>query len=283
MNRRNFLATASVAGTGALAGCAGLLGRGRADGSDVETTPGPRQGDQLPADQSPDDGYPPTFESRPPEQDLSGVDFSPYDVDGGSVMNASDTVTVTLAPIEVAYYWYARGEARFVDARPRSSYRRSHVYGALSSPYNSAIDGTPVADWPTGDRVVCYCTCPHHQSSIRAAELQAYGFEEMYVIDEGFEPWIQDHSYPVAGERVNALPELRYVDGRTAESDAGETAWAYHVGSDYTEATKIARDGRYRLHVRIADPDAEVRIETPSYTVTDTLDALASTTVTANY
>lgn len=283
MNRRTFISAAGTAGIGALAGCAGVLGgTGGTDGSDIETTPGPTQGDRLPADQSPDDGYPPSFEAQPPEQDLGEV-FSPYKVSANSVINASDTVTVSLAPIEAAYYWYARGEARFVDARPRVSYDRSHIYGAVSSPYNDPIEGTAVADWPTGDRVVCYCTCPHHQSSIRAAELQQYGFEEVYVIDEGFAPWLQDRSYPVAGDDVSALPEPLYIEGQTDAAEAGQTVWAYEVGTDYTEATKIGDDGSYRLQLRVADPTAEIEVETPSYTVRDTLDALVSTTVTADY
>ncbi|MFB6120324.1 MAG: rhodanese-like domain-containing protein [Halobacteriaceae archaeon] len=284
MDRRTFLAAAGVAGAGALAGCAGVLGgQGGTDGSNVPTSPGPRQGDSLPADQSPNDGYPPDFDEQPKAADVSQATFSPYNVGGGSIMNASETVTVTLAPIEVAYNWYARGEARFVDARPRTFYERSHIYGAVSSPYNTAIDGTPIAEWDTGDRVVCYCTCPHHQSSIRAAELQQYGFEEVYVIDEGFAPWLQDFNYPVAGQQVSSLPAPTYIEGRTDASDAGKTAWAYRVGTDYTEATKIERDGAYRLQLRIDDPSAEIRVETPSYTVTGALDALSSTTVTADY
>jgi rhodanese-related sulfurtransferase len=288
VNRRAFLAGTATAASAGLAGCAGLLGSSSGpdtdtdDASALTLTPGPTQGDSLPADETHADGYPPDFDERPPEQTVGEGHFEPYDVSGSSVMNADSTVTVTLASIDAAYYWYARGDARFVDARPHASYEASHVFGAVSSPYNTAIEGTTVADWPTDDRVVCYCVCPHHQSSIRAAELQRYGFENVYVIDEGFRPWLQDRNYPVAGSRVDSLPEPWTIAGETAPADAGDTAWARHADSDQTEATKIAPDGSYEMALRFRDVTAAdvVTVSTPSYEVSGPLGDLAAEVVT---
>jgi len=281
VHRRQYLAALGAAGAGALAGCAGVLGGGDSGSVDLTLDPGPSQDDDLPADQDAGDGYPPAFDEHPPEQAVDEGWFEPYDVAGRDVMNADETVTVTLAPIDVAYYWYARGEARFVDARPRYNYDRAHVYGAVSSPYNTALDGS-VGDWATADRIVCYCRCPHHQSSIRAAELQSAGFERVYVIDEGFEPWLKDRNYPVVGSQVESNLEPVPIEGRTDAGDAGATAWARHAPTGQTEATKIGDDGTYGMVLRFADVDAdsEITVETPSYEVTGRLADLAAGVVT---
>ena len=285
MNRRNFLAASGAVGTGALAGCAGVLGSGGGtDGSGVTTTPGPRQGDPLPTDESPGDGYAPSYDEFPPEQDISSENFGSNTVPGGDIYNGDSDVTVTLASIETTYYWYARGEARFVDSRSGVAYDNAHVHGAVLSSANYAIEQTPVAEWDTEDRVVCYCRCPHHLSSIRAAELMNYGFEEVYVIDEGFGEWLKDYEFPVAGTGVNANLDPWTIVGQTDAGDAGQTAYTRHPESGQREATPIASDGSYSMGLYFygVTPDTEITVETPSYTVTDDLSSLSSGTVTAD-
>jgi rhodanese-related sulfurtransferase len=284
VQRRTFLAAAATVGASGIAGCASLLGGGGGtDGSSVTTKPGPTRDSDLPPDQEPTDGFPPAFDSRPPEQRLGDENFASNTVSAGNVPTLSSDASVTLASIEATYYWYARGEARFVDARGGVAYDSAHVYGAVLGPAGYPVAETPVADWSTEDRVVCYCRGPHHLSSIRAAELEQYGFEEVYVIDDGFGAWLEDYRYPVAGRNVAASLEPWTIAGETDPADAGETAWATHAESGQREATPIAADGTFEMDLYFYGVGAEsaVTVETPSYTVDGDLGTLASGTVTA--
>ncbi|WP_435175460.1 rhodanese-like domain-containing protein [Halorussus sp. AFM4] len=263
--RRAFLAGVAAATTG-LAGCFGT--------SDGGAT-GPKNGDDLPSDSDPDDGYPPAFEDTPTSRSVNTDAFDTTTVEG---------TAVPLAPVEDVYYWYARREARFVDARGPSSYDRSHVFGAVLSPAPNGTEGSggdPVDQWPKDARVVCYCSCPHHLSSLRAASLLSEGYRNVFVIDEGFREW-HDRNYPVAGQRTERLPPIRVVEGRTDAAFAGETAWARHLGSGQREATRIRSDGAYRLELPFAGvtDSSVVAVRTPAYRVEAPLGELTAGTLT---
>ena len=263
--RRAFLTGVAAASAG-LAGCFG--------GTDGAAT-GPKNGDDLPRDQDPDDGYPPTFEAAPTSQSVNPDSFETTEVDG---------VSVPLAPVEDVYYWYASRDARFVDARGPSSYDRSHVFGAVLSPAPNGTEGNepdPVDQWPKNDRIVCYCSCPHHLSSLRAASLLSNGYKNVFVIDEGFREW-HDRNYPVAGQSAESLPPIRVIEGRTDAAFAGETVWARHLRSGQREATRIGTDGGYRLELPFADvtDSSVVAVRTPSYRVEAPLGELTADTVT---
>jgi rhodanese-related sulfurtransferase len=295
-NRRRFL---KLTGTAALAGLAGCSGQESPETTATEATTGaggssanetrvstaahrdrmrgPREGDDLPRDPNPSDGYPPEFDTVPEERT---IDASSYEVLTREVDGA--TVDVPLVPIEDAYYWYARGEARFVDARSETGYDVSHIFGAVLSPAPDGLRYDPTDDWNPRDRVVTYCHCPHHLSSLRAASLLQGGFDEVYAIDEGFQAWL-DRDYPLAGSDTDRDYTVRTIEGTTSAADAGETAWAIHPPSDQVEATEIAADGSYTLELKFVEVDSQstVRIETPSYTIEAPLGVLTSRTVTA--
>ena len=137
---------------------------------------------------------------------------------------------------------------RFTDTRGSTSYNRSHIYGAV---LNTAPDGLetndPIAAWPKPDRIVCYCACPNHMSSLRAASLLSDGYEEVYAIEEGFTEW-QKREYPMAGEDVESRPNVRIIEGQSDAKYAGETAWARHEPTGQREATAIAEMGRITLN-----------------------------------
>ncbi|WP_121821519.1 rhodanese-like domain-containing protein [Halostella salina] len=282
MNRRTYLA--SVAATAALAGCLGSNGSG--DGTTertaTETSGGPATGTatadydtngEFPPDEDPTDGYPPEFDEVPDEREVDTSSFGTVDRDG---------VEVPLAPIDVANYWYRRGEARMVDARGRKQYDTSHVYGAVLSPAGrGGTDGDPVVEWPEGDRIVCYCGCPHHLSSIRAASLIDGGYEEVYVIDEGFWEW-HGRDYAMAGTNLSETPFGHVVSGQADARFAGETAWARHEPTGQREATTIGDDGRFSMTLRFVDVDRDspIRVETPGYAVEAPLGRLVDATVT---
>lgn len=219
MNRRGYL---TVCGTlcGGLAGCSG----NSKDSS--EGTAGPAR-----------DGYPPESGTTPTDRTIDTSAFETTTVEG---------VDVPLAPIDATHHWYRGRAARFVDARGQAQYDRSHITGAVLSPAPDGTGDDPVEAWPTDDRIVCYCGCPHHLSSLRAASLIENGYGQVYVIDEGFWEW-QDRGYPISGEedfdRTGSTANfwadssrIRWPDGvgmaradRTARSDTHRRRWYLHA------------------------------------------------------
>ncbi|WP_042665513.1 rhodanese-like domain-containing protein [Haloferax sp. ATB1] len=296
-SRRRFLQLTGAATIAGLAGCSSGSPEGTTSTSTQTTTAnatqtttqtttaapenqmrGPREGDDLPTDSKPSDGYPPEFDTVPEER---SIDTSSYDTLTREVHDV--TVEVPLVPIEDAYYWYARGEARFVDARSETGYDVSHIFGSVLSPAPDGRTLDPTDDWNEADRVVTYCHCPHHLSSLRAAMLLATGFENVYAIDEGFQAWL-DRNYPLAGSDTNRDYTVRTIEGETSRLDAGETAWAFHPQTDQVEATEIESDGSYALELKFVQVDAQstIQVETPSYAIQAPLGELTSGTVTAD-
>ncbi len=215
MNRRDFLAVTAVS----VAGLSGCLNRSSGSGSDSAQYPMPEDGNV--------DGYPPKFDKVPKKKrfDPSTFDIKKVDVKNGH------TEKVKLVPIDIAYNWYKRREARFADARGVKQYETSHIYGAVlsSAPgITGAPKRDPVTNWPKDDRVVCYCGCPHHLSSIRAAALMDNGYSDVYVIDEGFWEW-HSRDYPIRGNHTSYNPTGYIIEGVTDPKFAGKTAWARQV------------------------------------------------------
>ena len=278
MNRRTFLATVGVGLAGGVAGCAGGGGTPTEENPDGASGGGTAplnhpgtlsttfaaNGD-YPTDENPADGYPPAFADRPSSPDADPDSFETLSVNGE---------TVRLAPIDDVQRWYRRGEARVVDARGLEQYERAHVYGGVSSPAQRNSAGGAIDGWPREDRVITYCGCPHHLSSIRAAGLQKAGFTEVYALDEGFlgrpDSW-SDQRYPMAGTRFAGGNQARVqqwtISGAVDSRYAGEYVWAT-AGRQY-EAAPVRSDGSYELHLKFADVSAEtpVRVRTPTDSV----------------
>lgn len=210
----------------------------------------------------------------------SGGD-EPSGDDGSFETIAVEGEQVPLAPIEVTYDWYEAGTARFADARGQGQYDDAHVEGAVWSPAPDGRENDPVEEWPTDERIVCYCGCPHHLSSLRASSLIAAGYEEVYVIDEGFGEWLK-RKYPVEGARVEKRAPARVIRGRSDASFAGEPVYATHQPSDQREANFVGDDGRYELTLHFSDvtDDSEIRIDAPDYTVIAPLSELTADVVT---
>lgn len=295
MDRRTFLG-ACLAGISSTAGCVlsgdadpsagspvtdatpaeGQPGGSGMPGSTATATPlpGPRMGADLPADPDPDDGFPPLFDRYPEERAIETDGFETIDVEP-KYLDGNTAVSVPLAPIDACYYWYARGEARFVDARAESQYELAHVLGAVASP--ALEDLAPaIEDWPTADRVVCYCGCPHSLSSIRAAKLLEADFESVYALDEGFQEWFT-RDYPMAGSHLEDQPSEYLVEGVTDPAAAGERAAVTHEPTGQFATARIRDDGTYAVGVRFRDVTIEsvVVVETPAYSVETTIrDAL---------
>lgn len=279
MHRRSLLSAIGVAAATTLAGCSSEGGTGtQTPGNAPYEHPGTldetfvSNGD-YPADEDPGDGYPPEFPDPPSAPDV--------DDDALETLTVNEE-TVKLVSIDAARAWYLRSEARFVDARGLTQYNRSHLYGSVLSTAQQDSDGGGIDGWPTDERIVTYCGCPHHLSSLRAAGLSKSGYGNVYVIDEGFGEW-SDQGYPMAGttfgdQTSNSVSEWQ-LDGDTDPSHQGEYAWA-SMGRQY-EAAPIGDDGSFSIQLKFSDVTerSPVQVSTPEYTLTRPLGELASTTI----
>ncbi len=270
MKRRAVLGALATGVAGGFAGCANTMGGGETAPTTEQPTPFEHPGTldvsfatngEYPTDDDPADGYPPEFPDPPAAPDADPSSFETIEANGE---------TVRLAPIDVVEQWYRRGETRFVDARGIGQYERAHVYGAVASPAQQGSAGSGIPDWPTDDRVVTYCRCPHHLSSVRAAGLQNSGYTNVYALDEGFGAWI-DRGHPMAGVPEDETTVSEWTLEGTDPEGPGAYAWV--SAERQYEAAPIAADGSYALHARFSNvsADTEVTVSTPSYTVRGTL------------
>lgn len=177
----------------------------------------------------------------------------------------TDGVNVPLVPMEDAVQWHENGEAIFVDARSRTEFEKARVADAVLSPApDGRDDDDPLNDVETETRIVTYCGCPHHLSTLRGASLIQEGYVDTYALEEGFFPW-KDVGHPLAGEEVETTPSLYRIDGQTAPAHAGEFAWVRHEPTGQREPSPIREDGTFTIDVRFyeLDPESEVRVSTP--------------------
>lgn len=189
MRRRAFLAAAGST----VAFTAGCLGSGGSDS--VELSP------------------------KDPDPSVSevGLALNPVDVPDRDVDNSrfkdyqTEGKTIKLIPLDVAYYWYNTRKARFVDTRVRSQFEAVHVEGAAHSPAPEGGSGDPLDDVGKEDRIVAYCTCPHHLSGIRTANLLSEGYSGVYALDPGFDPWV-NNGYQVGGSDAQNPDMSDYPD-----------------------------------------------------------------------
>lgn len=199
----------------------------------------------------------------------------------GYPTKTTDGVDVPLVPLADAIQWYRDDAGLFADARSRRAFEAARIAGAVYSPAPDGQDeGDPVAGRPKDTRVVTYCSCPHHLSTLRGSTLIRNGYAHTYAIDEGFRAW-RDAGYPLEGKEVEETPASFTVAGRTDPAHAGEFAWLRHDPSGQREAAPIDDRGRFTLHVRFYDvgPDTPVRLSTPAGEVVEPLGALAGGTV----
>ncbi|NHN43263.1 rhodanese-like domain-containing protein [Halorubellus sp. JP-L1] len=284
MKRRTFAAAA----TGTLAGLSGCLGgplglgestttgEGTTDSGAATTGTSGASGtgtstSSLPAEI---DGYPDSVAEQPEDREVDTSDLDTVE-EGG--------VEVPLLPVEDTHVWWAYRRARFADARGPDQYENSHIEGAVfsSAAERYRDDDDPVERWGKQDRIVCYCGCPHHLSSIRASQLINAGYENVYVIDEGFFEWT-DRGYPVTGDGGGI--EKFTVEGEVDARYEGENAWASPVESEQLESTDVASDGSFALHCKFVDVtmDTRLRVDTPAWSTTGTVRELTADVVHGN-
>jgi cytochrome c oxidase cbb3-type subunit 3/ubiquinol-cytochrome c reductase cytochrome c subunit len=85
-----------------------------------------------------------------------------------------------------------------LDARPHADFVDGHLAGAVSIPFfdlELVIDELPKDVW-----IINYCGCPHAVSGQSFDTLEAAGFGQIAVLDEGYYEWVA-RGYPIeAGE-----------------------------------------------------------------------------------
>lgn len=226
----------------------------------------------LQPDVDPSDGYPPLPINMPQESF-----FNPATLDTIEV----NSQTIHLVPIDTVYNWHQRGEARFVDSRSQSQYYSSHILGSVLSP---APSGSGVVDptkkWPKNDRIVTYCGCPLHLSSLRAASLLDSGFTNVYVLQEGFWEW-HDRNLPLSGSAPLIEPPLRFISGKTDPSLSGQTIWIRDLEHGQIEAAVIQSNGEFIFETRFSSvhPGTLFSLKTPTNTIVVPLSDLMNNSI----
>lgn len=81
-----------------------------------------------------------------------------------------------------------------LDARPPGDYIESHISGAVSVPFYAVAAAS--AALPKDVWLITYCGCPHAESDAAADALEALGYSQVKVLDEGFWEWT-GQGYPV--------------------------------------------------------------------------------------
>jgi cytochrome c oxidase cbb3-type subunit III len=95
---------------------------------------------------------------------------------------------------EVYQAYEAQERMVLLDARAPFDYVQGHIKGAVSVPFYATdeyLDQLPKDAW-----IVCYCACPHAESTAAAKVLMNNGFNKVKVIDEGLPAW-EEASYPM--------------------------------------------------------------------------------------
>ena len=190
----------------------------------------------------------------------------------------TEGIAVPLVPLADATQWYEDDIGVFADARSRTAFEQARIAGAVHSPAPDGLaSNDPIAGRPKDTRVVTYCGCPHHLSTLRGATLIQNGYVHTYAIDEGFHAW-RRAGYPLEGESIENTPQSFTITGRTDPAAAGEMAWAWHDPSGQREATPITTDGQFAIHVQFYDvtPESRIRLTTPAGELTDSLGVLSS-------
>lgn len=195
-----------------------------------------------------------------------------------------DDREIPLVPLEDAHEWYEAGDAQFVDTRGPGQYASAHVEGAiLSPPTSSSAEGDDaLEDVPADTRLVTYCDCPHSLAVMRASELRADGFEDVYALDDGFPAW-EEAGHPTERDDGTAAIDAREIVGRSSPDHEGEYVWLTTLDGSQTEITQVESGGVYKLTVRFADVDDEtvLSLEAPDYELEATLETLTDGEVRA--
>ncbi len=113
------------------------------------------------------------------------------------------------AKVEDAYRLFEEGRAIFIDARAPEVYALGHIEGAINAPPGGPeLAGlTWLAD--AGTYVIAYAGArSQRQAGVAADKLLEMGCDEVYVLMDGFEAWLeQGHPVNMPGNDLDATGE----------------------------------------------------------------------------
>ncbi|MFN8577278.1 MAG: rhodanese-like domain-containing protein [Candidatus Sericytochromatia bacterium] len=138
------------------------------------------------------------------------------------------------------------------DVRGQVSYDESHIKGALSKPI--PITAALVMGIEKNAKIITYCGCPHHLSSIAAEQLTQMGYKDVHVLDEGFWYW-KDHKYPLEeGKSTKAkISELNLSGNllKAGQPVVNKDIYIKHIKTGQLEATRTDSKGFYKMKFHI--------------------------------
>ena len=138
------------------------------------------------------------------------------------------------------------------DVRGQIAYDESHIKGSLSKPI--PISAPMVTDIPKNAKIITYCGCPHHLSSIAAEQLTKIGYKDVHVLDEGFWYW-KDHKYPLDSNKsaTSKVSEVN-VSGlllKDKQPIVNKDIYLKHMKTGQLEATRTDAKGFYKMSSHI--------------------------------
>jgi cytochrome c oxidase cbb3-type subunit 3 len=121
---------------------------------------------------------------RPPPLPLGPVPQNPHGPEPQGFHTYPGVTSVDVVHAQLVRH----ARMALLDARAPSDYANEHIAGAVSVPF---YDPAPYfAALPKHAWLVCYCACPHAESSELAQKLVSAGFKKVTVLQEGLGAWI---------------------------------------------------------------------------------------------
>ena len=104
-------------------------------------------------------------------------------------------------------------------------------------------------------RIVAYCGCPRHLSTLSAEALGKMGYENVSVLYEGYWHW-KDNGFPIVDNEAAATITTLRFEGRLTR--AGQSAddsdiFLRHQRTGQLEATRTASDGGFAVDFHLYD------------------------------
>lgn len=138
------------------------------------------------------------------------------------------------------------------DVRNKESYMESHITTSYSKPLPITTD--MVTQFPKNSKIVTYCGCPHHLSTMGAEQLTNLGYKDVHVLNEGFWFW-KDNKYPIEIDpnSKSKISELS-VEGlllKNGQPVSKANIYIKHEKSGQLEATSTDSKGYYKMNLRL--------------------------------
>ncbi|NOG44109.1 MAG: rhodanese-like domain-containing protein [Calditrichaeota bacterium] len=119
---------------------------------------------------------------------VSGVSYiyKPQIVKNNSILSLYETKNI-----------FDANEGLFIDARPKSQYKRDHIKGAVNVPYNSSEKENLMRGIEHNQNIIVYCYSKRcNQARRLAKDLEKLGYTQVALFEDGIVEW-KKAKYPV--------------------------------------------------------------------------------------